>query len=50
MTAQPKQPFAELEILGDDDAAVCGPDGCELPAPPNQDTTRAESIEPHTGD
>lgn len=31
MSDQPGAPFSKLEMFGEDEAAVCGPDGCALP-------------------
>lgn len=31
MSGQPSAPFSKLEMFGEDEAAVCGPDGCALP-------------------
>lgn len=32
MSAEPTEAFRKLEMFGDAEAEVCGPDGCELPA------------------
>lgn len=40
MSGRPSEPFAELEILGEDDTTACGPDGCALPTEPSPTTER----------
>lgn len=40
MSGRPSVPFAKLEILGEDEATACGPDGCALPTEPSPATER----------